>query len=156
MRRQDRALTAEETGALLSRGRFATVGLGSPADGPYVVTLSYGYDAEARTLYFHVARDGRKLDLIAEDPRACATVVEAGAYLKGECAHPYESVVCHGTMREVTDADELVSAMRTLLGQQEDDPAGAWERNALGEEATWKRFRFLALDIDDISGKRGS
>jgi nitroimidazol reductase NimA-like FMN-containing flavoprotein (pyridoxamine 5'-phosphate oxidase superfamily) len=156
MRRQDRAMTAEDTQALLSRGRFAAIGLASRDAGPYVVTLSYGFDAEARRMYFHVARSGRKLDIIAEDSRACATVVEAGAYLEGECAHPYESAVCHGTVREVTDAGELVSAMRMLLGQQEEDPDATWERNALGEEATWKRFRFLALDIDDISGKRGS
>ncbi len=43
-------------------------------DQPYVVTLSCGFDAANRRLCFHVANSGRKLDIIARNPKACATV----------------------------------------------------------------------------------
>ena len=37
---------------------------------PYIIALNYGYEYEngALTLYFHSANQGRKLDLLREDP----------------------------------------------------------------------------------------
>lgn len=156
MRRMDREMEPDECRSLLGRGRFSTLGL-ADADGcPYVVTLSYGFDADASRLYFHVARAGRKLDLAAANPRAAATVVDAGEYLDGRCAHPYESVVLEGRLRLVEDDGEREHALRTVLAQQESDAEAAWTRNHLDDPATWRRFAVLAFDIESSSGKRGS
>lgn len=141
---------------ILSSARYATVALSDGVQ-PYLVTLSCGYDAERRRLCFHVAREGRKLDLIAKNPLACATVVAEKGYLAGECAHPYESVVLFGRMRMLEDAEEVRAAMRVLIGQLESPEAGQaiWERHRLDTPEALARFRMLAFEVDSLSAKSG-
>lgn len=155
MRRHDRAITDTATiDAILAAGRFTTIALSGP-DGPYAVTLSYGFDAERRRLSFHVAHEGRKLDLIADDPRACATVVQDLGYKHGECAHPYRSVVAHGRMRLAETPDEAREGMRTLLAQLEAGDDDAWDSMNLDDEARMSSFSVLFFDIDEVSAKEG-
>jgi uncharacterized protein len=156
MRRHDRAVTdLARIDRLLAAARYYTLAL-VDGDEPYVVTLSYGFDPEARRLYSHVAPAGRKLDIIAADPKACGTVVHAGEYLDGECKHPYESVVLCGRMRLVEDPAEERHGMRVLMGQLESDPDASWDRNQLDGESPWRRLRVLSFDIEMVSAKQGS
>ena len=51
-------------------------------EGPYIVPLSFGYDGD--TLYFHSAREGKKLSILRKHPKVCFEFdVEVGA-LPGE------------------------------------------------------------------------
>ena len=156
LRRTDRELTdARDVDSILRRGRYATVGL--VQDGaPYVVSLSYGYDEAGRALYFHLAREGRKLDAITADPRACATVIIDGGYEPGTCMHHFESVVIDGTMRVVDDPVEQRHGMRVLVEHLESEPDALWERRHLEEEEPYARMRIARLDIKEITGKAGS
>jgi uncharacterized protein len=157
MRRHDREVTDPAViDEILSAGRYATVGL-SDGDEPYVVTLSCGYDAQRNRLCFHVAPAGRKLDIIAKNPRASATIVDDLGYNTGACEHPFRSVVISGTMRMLEDPEDVRVAMRTLIAQleSESDAAVIYERNKLDTEAALVRFRLLVLDIDDVSAKQG-
>lgn len=156
MRRHDCAITDPATiDEILSAGRFATIAL-CDGDEPYVVTLSCGYDAERKRLCFHVATAGRKLDIIAKNPRACATVVQDLGYKHGECAHPFRSVVMTGVMRVVDDAEDVRAGMRTLIGQLEtpSDAESLFARHKLDTDEGLKRFRLLVLEIDDVSAKQ--
>lgn len=155
MRRSDREITDQANiDRILGTGKYTTIALIGD-DGPYVVTLSYGFDAENRRLYFHVAHEGRKLDMIAADPRACATVLSEKGYNHGECEHPFESVVMHGTMRVVTEEDEKLRAINCLVDHLEQDPDGYWFSR------TWKLadrlggFTALAFEIGEITAKSG-
>lgn len=157
VRRHDREVTEPaEIEAILRDGRWVTIGLADGAE-PYVVTLSYGYDADRRRLCFHAASKGRKLDIIARNPRACATVVRDLGYNEGACEQPFESVVMTGTMRVLTDVEESRVAMRTLATHLE-GAAGAhavWERNGLDSDSAFRLLRVLVFDIDSVSAKRG-
>ncbi len=156
LRRDDRAITdPEHVERLLTGGRFATFALAN-GDEPYCVTLTYGYDASARRLYFHVAHDGQKLEWIARNPVACGTVVNAGEYMHGECAHPYESVVMRGRFRVVDDAAEKARAIRTLVWQQERDPEGYWASRRLDDPKRTEGFTALAFEIENVTAKQGS
>jgi len=157
MRRHDRAITdSDEIERLLGSGRFATVAL-CDGDTPYAVTLSYGYDAPGRRLCFHVAPEGRKLDIIERNPRACASIVADNGYTPGKCEHPFESAIVFGTMRVLEDPDEVRAAMRVLVGHLEaaEDVPAIWERTRLDTEARLATFRGLVLEIDDVSAKAG-
>ena len=157
MRREDREITdPAEIGRILSEARFATIALADD-DEPYIVTLSCGYDASAKRLCFHVAPAGRKLDVIAANPRGCATVIEDLGYKVGKCAHPFRSVVMEGRMRLLTDAAETRQAMRVLIGQLEtaDDVQRVFARNKLDDDASLERFRMLVFEIADTSAKEG-
>lgn len=51
-------------------------------DEPYIVTLSYGYDIENNTLFFHCSPIGLKIDFIKSNPMVCGTIIENGAMIK--------------------------------------------------------------------------
>jgi len=157
MRRHDREISGQdEIDAILRGGKWTTVAL-ADEDGPYAVTLSYGYDPDRRRLCFHAAHAGRKLDAIARDPRACATVVRDLGYSAGACEHPFESVVMTGTMRVVDDPDDRREAMRTLIGGLEGDGGidSVWERNGLDSETPFRRMSVLVFEIERMTAKRG-
>ena len=62
-----------------------TLHLGMNADGcPYVVPVSYGYDAQDGrvTLYFHGAGTGLKHQLLARDARVCAEMSHVPGVLR--------------------------------------------------------------------------
>lgn len=156
VRRTDRELTdPAAVASVLERGKYATVAMVQDGE-PYLVTLSYGWDRDRDALYFHVAREGRKLDALASDPRVCATVIVDGGYEQGACKHHYESVVLTGRMQLVEDRDEAVHGMRVLIGHLEGDPQHVWERNALDGDKVWERMRIARLDIAEMTGKAGS
>lgn len=155
MRRHDRAITDPAMiDSILSEARYVTIAL-SGDDGPYIFTLSCGFDDQRRRLCFHVAHEGRKLDLIRRDPRAAATVVQDLGYKHGECAHPYRSVVMRGRMRLAGDADEAREGMRTLLAQLEGDSDEAWAAMGLDDETRMSSFSVLFFEIDDVTAKEG-
>lgn len=156
VRREDRAITdLSRIHELLREGRYATFALCDGGE-PYAVTLSYGFDAPARCLYFHVAHEGMKLDFIALNPQACGTVVLTDDYSDGECAHVYRSVVMRGTMRVVNDADEKTHALRTLVEHLESDPESYWASRRLDEPDRMSGFTALCFEIDSLTAKTGS
>ena len=157
LRRHDLQITDRaQIDRILSSARHASIAL---ADGerPYLVTLSHGYDAARNRLCFHVALKGRKLQIIAKNPLACATVVSDLGYEAGKCEHPYESVVLFGPMRVLEDPDDIRVAMRTLISQLESAEHGAaiWRRNNLDTDGTLTRFRMLVFEIDSVTAKSG-
>jgi uncharacterized protein len=157
LRRHDLEITdSAEIDRILSSARQATIAL---ADGeqPYLVTLSPGYDPARNRLCFHVALKGRKLDIIAANPLACATVVSDLGYEAGKCEHPYESVVLFGRMRVLEDPDDIRVAMLTLINQLESAENGAaiWARNNLDTDGALTRFRMLVFEIDAATAKSG-
>lgn len=139
---------------ILEEGAYTAIALAGP-EGPYVVTMSYGYDAEARRLYFHAAHTGHKIDLIERDPRACATIVSENGYTHGECEHPFESVVLFGAMRVVTDADEKLHAIHTLVEHLEPDAPGYWASRSWQLENRLEGFSALAFDVERVTAKQG-
>ena len=69
MRRADREITdLVEIEAILHRAVVCRLAMCEGAR-PYIVPLCFGYDGSA--LYFHSAREGRKLDLIRANPNVC-------------------------------------------------------------------------------------
>ena len=104
MRRAERQV-ADEAGirAILDRCQVCRLALWDE-EGPYIVPLSYGYRWEdgGLKLYFHCAREGRKLDALRRNPRAAFemdtgyTVVEAESACGYTCT--YQSVTGMGTL----------------------------------------------------------
>lgn len=155
MRRRDREITdAEHIERIVRGGRYVTIAL-ADGDQPYAVTLSYGWDPAAHRLYFHVAHEGRKLDIIARNPKACATIVVDRGYTQGECEHPFESVVMSGTMRRITDDAEKIRAIECLVDHLESDPQGYWDSRTWKLEDRLAGFSGLAFEIEGISAKQG-
>jgi nitroimidazol reductase NimA-like FMN-containing flavoprotein (pyridoxamine 5'-phosphate oxidase superfamily) len=154
MQKSEREITEKTVlEEILKRGRFAVIGLCRESD-PYVVTLSYGYDPTTRSLYFHTARTGLKLEYLKANPSACATVIEDRGYIMGECAHAYRSVVVRGNMTVVETLEEKKHGLEVILGHLEIDPEVVRKRS-LADDRAYARAAILRLDILEITGKAG-
>lgn len=155
MRRRDREITdPQEIANVLRNGKYASVGL-VDGDEPYVVTMSYGWDTEADRLYFHAAHEGRKIDAIRKNARACVTVVADAGYNHGECEHPFESVVMFGRMRIVEDDAEKRHAILTLVSHLESEPQEYWDSRSWQLEQRIEGFSALVFEIERTTAKRG-
>lgn len=151
LRHEKEILDPEAIRSILSSGRYASIAL-SGEDGPYVITLSYGYDKDRNCLYFHTAKRGRKLEMIEEDPRACATIIEDLGYRQGQCDHAYRSLVIHGRIILVEDPSEKMHALEVMIDHLEAGPDPVKER-FLKREDSFDRAEILRMDIEDMNGR---
>lgn len=85
---------------------------------PYVVPLSFGWEVKDGKLfiYFHCAKEGKKIDLIASNNKLCVEADVLNGYKKTErgVTADYESVIAYGQAREVFD-EEAVRGIKLLL-----------------------------------------
>ena len=91
---------------------------------PYVVPMNYGYTEEdgKLVLYLHSALQGRKLDMIRENPRVFFELECDQAPFEGEkpCQYGlvYSSVMGRGIAGIVEDVEEKKKAMAILMKTQ--------------------------------------
>lgn len=155
MRKLEREITDKgELASILRKGKYAVISMCRDND-PYIVTLSYGYDEHKNSLYFHSAKSGLKIDFIKDNPKVCATVIEDGGYLKGECEHKYASVVFWGDMHVVEELAEKKHALVTMIDHLEEMPEPVKMR-LLKNDSVYEGVGILRLDISEITGKKGS
>ena len=89
---------------------------------PYVVPLNFGTAVEDGQLYlyFHCAGEGKKLELIRRDNRATFEMNCGHNFILYEermsCTMGYASVIGHGVIEFVPEADKL-EALKRLMGQ---------------------------------------
>ena len=120
MLRKDREVTdLNEIYDILCRCSTLRLGL-FDEEYPYVVPVSFGAELKGRDVivYFHGARRGTKLALIAKNPHIAA---EADIYYKTELEHApngitvrYESVMGRGIAEEVTDEAEKIHGLQLM------------------------------------------
>ncbi len=142
-----------EIAEILKKGRYTVISMCRNNE-PYIVTLSYGYDHENNSLYFHCSTQGLKLDFINENPQVCATVIEDGGYIINECGHNYRTAVFWGKIEIVTDLNEKKHGMTVLLNHLENQPIIIKEK-LLKSDDLYSKMVILRLNITQIHGKAG-
>lgn len=121
MRRQDRAVTAlQEIQAILERCQVCRLAM-ADTQGLYIVPMNYGFtlDGAQLTLYFHCAREGRKIDALTTAPQV-AFEMDGGHQLTGEGAacnysFNYECVTGTGTVHFCTTAAEKIAGLQAIM-----------------------------------------
>jgi uncharacterized protein len=155
MNKKEKEITdQEEIIRILNEGKYAVIAMCRDNE-PYIVTLSYGYDGEKNSLYFHSAKEGLKLDFINDNHEVCATVIEDKGYQKDNCSHSYSSVVMFGKMSLVEDLSEKKLAMDIILNHLEENPEPIKQRN-FKDDKMYEHFSLLKLEISEKTGKSGS
>lgn len=90
---------------------------------PYVVALNFGYESQgdALILYFHSAYEGRKMDILKENPNVyfqmdCVNEFVAGSK-DNPCAYSwrYASVMGSGQVEFIEDLEEKAHAMNCMI-----------------------------------------
>lgn len=124
MRRKDREVTdIEEIEEIIKGCKTCHVAMALEGE-PYVVPLSYGYErkGDVLTLYFHSAKEGKKLDILHKNSRVCFEMA-----LEGELARTripcnsgyyYSSVIGRGNVEFVEDVEEKCYALSLLMKHQ--------------------------------------
>jgi len=138
---------------ILKNGKFTVISMCRDNE-PYIVTLSYGFDAGHNSLYFHCATKGLKLDFIRSNPNVCATVIDDGGYVMGHCEHNYKTVVFWGQLKVVTEPEERIHGMNVLLNHLEQD-SGVIASYVVKSNNQASKMEILRLDIIQIHGKAG-
>ncbi|MCL2327886.1 MAG: pyridoxamine 5'-phosphate oxidase family protein [Bacteroidetes bacterium] len=152
--RPNREITnQEEILRLLKNGKYATLSLCKNNE-PYIVTLSYGYDEQTNSLYFHCAKEGLKLDFIEVNPRVCATIIEDGGYIANECGHLYKTLVFWGSIEILSDFDKKKEAIKILLNHLETDTEIKSEK-LKSSFSLYENMVVLKLTITELHGKAG-
>lgn len=118
---------------------------------PYVVPLSYGWEERDGKLfvYFHCAKEGKKLDLITKNGNVCFEADCLAGYKStghGVTAD-YRSLIAFGKAERVY-GEELVRGLELLLAHCHVEGYSARECAAMGITAV------VRITVDGITGKR--
>jgi len=146
MRREKDRMPPEACEALLERAEIVRLGI-VDADGPYVVPLNFGY--EDGRLYVHGAREGRRIEAVADGARVCFEVDE-GEVLRADApcgfSSRFSSVIGYGVARLLeSEADKrrgLEAIMRHYHASAEGMP-----------EAKVAITSVVEIAIDSMDGK---
>ncbi len=154
MRRKDREVTdtawIDETLQLCDSCALALV------DGakPYVITLNYGFaraENGSLKLYFHCARQGKKLDLIRQNPSAAFIADTAHELVTGESGcdwgMKYRSVAGKGTLRFAVDPAEKKKGLDLLMAHHSGRIDFSYD------ERVFAMTEVLVLEVESCTGK---
>ena len=106
---------------------------------PYVVALNFGYERKDNRLilYFHSACEGRKIDILKENPNIYVQMnygdefVGAGEENPCACSWRYDSVMGEGTVEFIETPEEKAHGLNCIirhLGKSEDNFRFPFER----------------------------
>lgn len=133
--------------AIIARCRVCRLGLCDNGE-PYVVPVCFGY--EDGVVYVHAANSGRKLDVIASNPRVCVEFDIAGELVAHTTACGYgmnfESVIGWGVAQVLTEVEAKTRGLNAVMRQYS---GRDWEfgAQALGSVTV------LAIRLERVSGK---
>ena len=151
MRRADRAQDRTFSLALIDNCTHGVAALSTGTNIPYCLPLSFV--RMDNRLYFHCAREGRKLDLLRANPNVCITFVggDQPAFVPPSTYTTYfQSAIVTGTAQEVTDSEEKIAALRALCQKLTPEHMEAFDNamaKSLAVTAVWR------IDIEEITGK---
>ncbi len=150
MRRSDKEITDLKTiHAIVHACQICHLGLAENGE-PYVVPISFGFDGKA--VYFHTARNGRKIEMMTANPRACVQFehkVELTTHDDDACSwsFAFESVIGFGSVVELESDVSKTRGLNQIM------------KHYSGRDWTFKEPAFAAtrvwrVDFDILTGKR--
>jgi len=148
MRRREKEIRDKtEVEGIIRKSSVCRLAL-SHNDFPYIVPLCFGYEENA--LYFHTARAGEKLDILAKNRNVCFEFDVDHEIVKAENAckwgMKYRSVIGFGTASFIEDPESKRHALDTIMGQYSE---GSF---AFPEEAL-EKIVVIKVDIARMTGK---
>lgn len=156
MRRKDREVTSkEEQLAILENS--AVCRLAMVDDGkPYLVPLNFGYDWQGDNLqlYFHCAKEGRKIDVLSRNNHVCFELDGAHQLIEGNvpCSYSFafESLIGFGTAEFVEEATEKEKGMQLIMKHQ----AGLTELSFPAQMLN--SIAIIKVTVSEVTGKRSA
>lgn len=133
MRRMDRAITnKEDIKNILDTCKVCRLGM-IENNQPYIVPLNYGYTWDDQlVLYFHGAKQGRKIEALKQVKEVCFEMDCDHALIEGDYAtdysYKYRSIIGYGQVTFYPEKQAKKKALHALMLQQANMPASMVER----------------------------
>jgi len=154
IRRKEKAITEEkELKAILQKAKYVTIAMCKDNE-PYLVSMSHGYDPEKNCIYFHCAKEGKKMDILKENNVIWGQALFDEGYVHGECNHNYATTMFKGTVSFLDDFDEKKAALHFMIYQLENDPEAFLKKPIPEKPLTELRIAIGRIDIEYMSGKK--
>jgi len=155
MRRKDREIIkTDKLLEIITKCKVCRLGL-SDNNLPYIVPLNFGwsYDNNRLTLYFHSAHEGKKIDIIKKNNRACFEIdTDHLLYIEGEeaCKHGYlyTSIIGYGYIEFISEPEEKIYGLNMVMKHQTDKDT-EYQYN----DVMLSRVCIYKMIVDEFSGK---
>jgi nitroimidazol reductase NimA-like FMN-containing flavoprotein (pyridoxamine 5'-phosphate oxidase superfamily) len=122
LRRKDKEVTDERfLKKILKTAKYVTIAL-SMNNEPYLVSLSHGYDEKKNCVYFHCAREGKKLQYLSSNNTVWGQALLDYGYSEGECTYLYASVHFSGKVTMLENLEEKREALACMIRQIDKNP----------------------------------
>ena len=152
MRRHDKQVVEhEELVKPLKEAEYITLALCSD-NKPYIVTISHGYDEENNCIYFHSAREGKKIDIIRKNPKVWGQALIDKGYQQGSCDHLYHTTQFSGSVLFLEDLDEKEHALKTMIKKLDKEPEKIIEKQM--QPSSIAKVYIGRIDIEEMTGKK--
>lgn len=116
---------------------------------PYIVPVCFGFDG--KSLYFHTAREGMKIDYIAANNRVCFELEDEVEAVSNEIAcewsFSFYSVIGFGTVEELTDPTLQARALGWIMKHYSNRE---WDFSG----RSFENIRVWRIHIDQMTGKK--
>ncbi|MCL2139305.1 MAG: pyridoxamine 5'-phosphate oxidase family protein [Treponema sp.] len=139
MRRKDREIQSiDEKIKIIDKCKHCRLGL-SENDIPYIIPLNYGYSYENNilNLFFHSAKDGKKIEIIKNNSKSCFEIDCDTKLIEGEnaCKFSYEfrSIIGFGEIIILKTNKEKNEGLSNIMKHQ-----------------TGKNFMFNKEQLDNV------
>jgi len=161
MRRNDREITDKnEIIKIIDQCEVCRIGL-SRDNIPYIVPMNFAYiyENEKLILYFHCAKEGKKLDIIKSNANACFEFDRMINIIPGETACKYsldfESVIGMGNIVIVGDdkIEEKQKALYLIMKKYAPEKTFGFSEAYFTSEML-RNVAVLKLTADQFTGKR--
>jgi hypothetical protein len=153
VRKREREVTAiSEIESIISRADVCRVAFADNSI-PYIVTMNFGYiGGERKSIFFHCANEGKKLDMIRKNNYVCFEIDTDHEFVKGEkgCdwSMKYSSVVGYGRITIVKDEKGKKEGLNHIMMHY------GGEGDYSYDEKVIVRTAILKLEISEMTGKR--
>ncbi len=156
---------------VIDRARYGVLSMVTDDNEPYGVPLSIVRDGD--NLYFHSAKDGRKVEILANNPNVSIVFVgEVGVpenYTKEQLTEiakdeskaalliskvfttEYESAIVKGKVNPVEDVEEKDKAMRLICGKYTPTKTDYFD---MAIKAGLNKTNIYRVEIEEIKAKR--
>ncbi len=171
MRRKDREMSTEFGIKVIDKARYGVISIIDENNEPYGIPLSIV--RFKNTLYFHSAKDGKKVKIFEKNPKASVAFVgetkipenytknELDEILKDESkailliskvfTTEYESAVVKGEVKLVEDKEEKIKAMKLICEKYTPTKMDYFN---LAIKAGLKKTNVYSIEIEEIKAKR--
>lgn len=147
MRKRERQLSDDQAFSIIEKGEYGILSTVSSSNEPYGVPLNFCFID--KSIYFHCAREGAKLENITHNPRVSFCVVGHVEIQPEKFTAKFESCIVLGTAAEVF-GEEKQMALRGLIDKY------SWQFRAKGLEYIKKaheKTRVIKIVPESLTGK---